>query len=401
MIKRVINRIINRSIIPALIICFCFSCSTQKIVPIQEPPPPIDPFLNTAPDGMYWHDEALPEIFAMPDAVGLISSGAILNAEQRIALQKLFRSCYFDALVNGLPVKSVLGLDTPHPWPSKNPLTWVQNWQSADYYPNSWGIPNLVLAVLSNAEDEVLTVHGPFLDFYGLSRGKDAANGAAGYGTPCSDVYYYKDPASPFLKSAQRFEYGVFILEDQNKITFVKEDPPSLKYSPDANVGIFENENPPLPVKKYFVKAWKNFVNKYGKPIVSDGNVQYIDLSNENWMPFLNSKLRGLYVQFFEAGAYAAVLGVYENDAVNEYAMRCHILQIQFLETLIRNARISGAETLRPWTMPHIADKRTEYLMRGLCLYGIPMTDIMSASSGTELVMRFSKGKMFYRFLGN
>jgi hypothetical protein len=154
-----------------------FSASREAAsLPAGEDPHPPFPAFEAAPGvGIFTPDPRDPALE--------------LEAEERERISLSFRKAYTEALSRGLPLEGVLGGDRVHAWPAGSPLAWVQNWRSAEAYPNSWGLPNLVLAIRGFDTGEVFIVWGPILDAYGKSRGRGGANGVAGYGPPLSDAF--------------------------------------------------------------------------------------------------------------------------------------------------------------------------------------------------------------------
>jgi hypothetical protein len=143
-----------------------------------------------------------------------------LVAEERENISRSFRKAYAEALSRGLPLEGVLGGDKIHAWPAGSPLAWVQNWRSADPHPNSWGLPNLVLAIRGFDIGEVFIVRGPILDAYGKSGGRGGANGAAGYGPPLSEEFPYGESI------AQRFGEGLIAADASGRTAFIPRQPP-------------------------------------------------------------------------------------------------------------------------------------------------------------------------------
>jgi hypothetical protein len=142
-----------------------------------------------------------------------------LDAEERERISLSFRRAYAEALSRGLPLEGVLGGDRVHAWPADSPLAWVQNWKSAEAYPNSWGIPSLVLAIRGIEAAEVFIVRGAILDAYGKSGGLGGANGVAGYGPPLSGEFPYGEGL------AQRFGRGLIATDASGRSAFIPGEP--------------------------------------------------------------------------------------------------------------------------------------------------------------------------------
>ncbi|MDR2111013.1 MAG: hypothetical protein LBP32_06870, partial [Spirochaetaceae bacterium] len=209
------------------------------------PQPPASPVVEAASAVMVEEPAELipdlrfvPEGFpaaAVPPGVGSVAEDAGLDDESRRFLEDSFRSAYLETLFLGLPLMGVLGEDRVHPWPAEDPVCWVQNWRSGLDYPNSWGLPRLVLALENPASRRVFAVYGPILDAYGKSAGVNGANGASGYGCPRGTV---------FLSGGglvQRFDLGSFRVDGAGAVSFL---PGELPLSPPPGmVGSFADGN--------------------------------------------------------------------------------------------------------------------------------------------------------------
>ncbi|MDR2842923.1 MAG: hypothetical protein LBV52_06950 [Spirochaetaceae bacterium] len=359
-----------------------------------------DPYKQENVEGIYWVSDPLPQIWSVPDEIGKISSRKILNDIQSEELEILFKQAYFVSLLEGLSLEGVLGLDNPHIWPSGKPVTWVQNWQSSDFFKNSWGLPHLVLALLSSEEQVVWTVSGAFLEFYSKPAQAGGLNGAQGYGTPCSDVFFTVMPENGFLNYAQRFEQGVMCINNSENVFFKKEEVPSRNVQADNKIGVYipgENNNKDhantAEITKYFLKAWKNFINKNGMPIVPDTNVYYVQVNKNNWHLFSDTPVQGFYIQFFDNYSYAAVLPDIETaNTFYHDTMPCIIIPPKFLDILTRNIKVLGAENLEAFEVDNSLQDKLLALTRGLALYGLPVSAISLSPNKIELEQRFSKG---------
>lgn len=163
-------------------------------------------------------------------------SAAALEAGERDRISASFREAYAAGLNQGIPLEGVLGGDQVHGWPSDAPLAWVQNWKSAEAYPNSWGLPSLVLAIRGFAGGEVFLVRGAILDVYGKSNGLDGANGVSGYGAPLSGEFTYRVTTAPSYTDgvaegiaegyAQRFERGIIAVNAEGRASFIPNERP-------------------------------------------------------------------------------------------------------------------------------------------------------------------------------
>ncbi|MDR0998206.1 MAG: hypothetical protein LBL70_03985 [Treponema sp.] len=141
-----------------------------------------------------------------------------LAEEERERISLSFRKAYGEALRQGFPLEGVLGGDRVHAWPVSSPLAWVQNWRSAEPYPNSWGLPSLVLAILGINAREVFIVRGAILDAYGKSGGQGGANGVAGYGPPLGAEFVHNGGI------AQLFGEGLISVDASGEAAFIPED---------------------------------------------------------------------------------------------------------------------------------------------------------------------------------
>jgi hypothetical protein len=150
-----------------------------------------------------------------------------LEEEEREEISRSFRKAYAEALGRGLPLEGILGGDRVHAWPADTPLAWVQNWRIAEAYPNSWGLPNLVLAIRGFEAGEVFIVRGPILDAYGKSRGRSGANGVAGYGPPLGEEFPYGAGADQGMAQglAQRFGEGLIATDASGEAAFIPREP--------------------------------------------------------------------------------------------------------------------------------------------------------------------------------
>ncbi|GMO26549.1 MAG: hypothetical protein Ta2B_06770 [Termitinemataceae bacterium] len=395
-------------IIAVFLFCECKGTPQKKEMVKQSAPYRIEEV-----SGVFWTTETLPNVWKVPTGVGFVEKNNILNAKQAEELEKLFRFSYFDALLNNMPLLSVLGTDKVHVWPKDKPVTWVQNWETEEPYNNSsgsWDMPNLVLAALSPEERDVWMVSGAFLDHYGKSLGLSGLNGAAGYGTPVSDVFYIKNTLTGILCHAQRFEKGLFVLDQSGTVTFTKEAAALKEIDISNIVGLYEDGGDQSDteqltrlsgasknqIKNKFQKAYKDFIRKTNIKLVPDDNVQFVDLQSQDWNLFANTKIKYCYVQFYNSESYAAVYPVIadgEGD-FTQYALKCRIIQKRFLDVLIKNIRVSGAENLAANKCANKSNTKLDALIRAMALYGVPVTDTKLAETGVELIQRFSKGYM-------
>ena len=314
--------------------------------------------------------------------VGLISRGASLSGEDRAVLQDAFRSAYLDGLLKGLPLAGVLGGDQVHGWPDINPSGWVQNWRSAEPAPNSWGIPSLILAIqgVESAREmnRVFIVDGEILNYYGTSAGLNGANGDMGYGSPRGEKFFYNGNGSNENDRtngiAQRFDHGLIVIGREGQGSFLPGEPPSLNHEPPPELGIF----PKLPengkVRGAFLAAWKMALDRTLE-MVPDGPGQYLSgFSRDPDSPGAGN-LEGLYIQTFNR--------------------RNALLILPEVPGLPRHVRFFGPPFLGAFVSPNGSDFVPQ-LMRGIALYGFPLTDPLPYRAGGDSAwqetQRFSRG---------
>ncbi|GMO54360.1 MAG: hypothetical protein Ta2G_13310 [Termitinemataceae bacterium] len=374
-------------------------------------------FENEDIQGIYWTTEYLKKII-VPNEIGIIAPTRALNETQSEALKNLFRYSYFDSMMKNIPLSSVLKDDQVHVWPYDRPLTYVQNWKTNAPHDNSWGMRDLVLAVLSAEEQDIWPVYGAFLDQYGKVQGIKGANGAAGYGTPCSDVYYILNEKTGSARYAQRFENGIFVQNEDESISFITDDIRIKKMPNNAKVGNIQGDGSELDIdidearlkniksiiKTKFTKAHKNHFLKFNQELKPDTDVLFVDLTKNNLPFFQDAKIKACFIQSFNSGTYVAVLPfvsdikssieAQKKEAPEKEflfsAIKCRIVSGKFLQAFNKNVRISGAADLKADKL----DKKTNDFLGGLSLYGFPVTDIMLSADGLELVQRFTKGYM-------
>ncbi|MDR3146092.1 MAG: hypothetical protein LBU21_07430, partial [Treponema sp.] len=364
------------------------------------------------------------------------------------ALEESFKTGYIDALLRDTPLAGVLGGDFVHGWPPEEPAAWVQNWRSAEPEPNSWGLPSLVLGLRGIEGDRVFTVTGPILDAYGRGEGLNGANGAAGYGAPRGDPF----PLGRGL--AQRFDRGLFILEPPEKPVFIPGKAPSAVLPCPPQTGSFPEGSPAERerIREAFRSAWRIAIDaRYGSPELAaglsdssdpagpagpsnpaessdpsdpsdpagpagpaargraaeapgpipplrpDGEVVYCPLSPVPRAGAGEEALRtgGLYIQLFEGASIIFLLA-------DSPALPAHVRVIKppFTEALLASGRrrLPGAETPAE-EFPDAREDDTTWLgalLRGLALYGIPLTDeLPRREEGVYRgAQRFSRGWM-------
>jgi len=327
----------------------------------------------------------------IPPGLGLITMdrrdrAASLNEREKAALSLSFRAAYIDGLLREAPLAGILGGDLVHGWSANNPNDWVQNWRTSAPEANSWGIPQLILAVRGGetSGERVFMVQGKILDHYGKSAGRNNANGNAGYGSPRGYEFLYKG------KLAQRFDFGLITVDGEGKGAFLPEAPPSLELNEAADIEV----NPigafvyvpsaaavGADIRSAFVTAWKMALDRGVETMTCDGSGQYLLFVNDAWDLSGVEALKGLYIQTFNRRTIALVLP--DSPLLPPYP---RFIASPFLEVLLAPSRpVSGAETLKPLDIKFSGgDDFSRALMRGLALYGIPLTDPMPAAEGAE-----------------
>jgi hypothetical protein len=315
---------------------------------------------------------------------------------ERLGLGGAFREAYLEGLLRGLPLAGVLGADLVHPWSGADPPPWVQNWRSRREYPNSWGIPSLVLALAG--QGRVFLVQGAILDRYGKTGGRGGANGAAGYGAPLGNEFYYRGGR------IQRFEGGHILIDREGTGLFLPleaeapaEVPAPVGWAPDLPAEVtaaFRSawaalpavEPPalsmpaPLPLEEPEPGAEPPAGVLEGLlPLVPDGDVSRVRLAaNPPESPFLGAE--NLYFQSFNQGRALLLL----SDS----------------PVLPFRARLLAGPFLKALTGPPAGGS----LLAGLGLYGLPLTDPQPLEAGDGFPLsppaeaqRFSRGWFLIR----
>lgn len=185
---------------------------------------------------------------AVPASVGAWAAASSVPPARRAALSAAFREAYAEAVLRGVAMTGALGGDFLHFWAppprsradgSASSGAYAQNWRAVSARPNSWGLPNLVLACAplagsvpggEPAGGRAFVVRGAILDAYGKGAGSGGANGIAGYGAPLTDEFAYEGGI------AQRFEFGLLIEGPDGAVSFRSEPAPSATGVP-AGVG--------------------------------------------------------------------------------------------------------------------------------------------------------------------
>jgi hypothetical protein len=303
--------------------------------------------------------EALPDL-TIPPGVGIVAReggrGAALSRDEGESLTGSFKAAYREGLLRALPLRGTLGGDQVHGWPPAAPLSWVQNWRTAAPQSSSWGLPGLILALRGFDSPRVYIVSGPILDFYGHSGGINGANGAAGYGPPRGNAFYFEGGL------AQKFARGFIQVDREGKAAFI----------PAEDGG---TEAPEQPRPHALLRAESRAAAPPG-PAVPE---RYLDFGAAPWpLDFAGTTVSvgGIFLRFFEE-AYQAEIRL---DAP-ELSLPAVILRGPFLEALLGSdrARLPGAEALNPneFSPPQGLDPTTRALLQGMALYGLPLTGEM------------------------
>ena len=338
------------------------------------------------------------------------AGGRTENPEDETGILKTaFCDAYMEALLRGVELTGVLGSDRCSPWPDTAPESWSQNWAIAEsspsIAPNSWGMPNLVLALgnypalaelpgISNAEKAlgvVFTVYGPILDMYGKSGGYGRANGAAGYGVPLGELFFFEGAA------VQRFSRGrMIIAKEGNRFAFQDD---LLNYllenldSEERNKE-FGGRNISQEETLAFAYAWAfSFSEKEG---TSDGPIARVAFSKP-WILEAGSEkiaVNGFYYKSYNKAQDVLVLLISEN-----LPLRVHRLSGPILKTIISGKRLSGLGLQRK-IGASAGSGLGKSLADGFAVYGPPLSDPLpfpnqNAKTGEALFLeaqRFARG---------
>jgi len=332
------------------------------------------------PAEMYFVSDALPNL-NIPAEVG----GRTENpADETGALRTAFRDAYMEALLRGVMLTGVLSSDRVNPWPASAPESWSQNWACAggspNAVPNSWGLPNLVLALghypalaglsdLSAAEKTMkiaFTVHGPILDMYGKSAGYARANGIIGYGIPLGETTFSSGTA------VQRFSRGRMIITgNENRFSF--EDDLFYKLlenlTPEEMNKEFGGRNISQDITDAFAYAWAFAFSEKEK--ASDGPIARVTFSKP-WILEAGAEkisVSGFYYKSYNNSQDVLVLLISE-----QLPFRVHVLSGSFLKTILSHKRLSGLKTERK-VGAAAGSGLGKTLAEGFAIYGPPLSD--------------------------
>ena len=392
----------------------------------MEPAAGLDSVIETRrtefPDFVFTADPA-GQFPAVP-GVGSITresrnSASSLSNDEKSVLANAFRGAYTDRFLRNQGLIGVLGGDQVHAWPDIDPVSWAQNWQSSRSAPNSWGLPQLVLAladrviVRQNEQCRVFTVEGPVLDYYGKGFGINGANGNAGYGSPRSPDFFYQG------KTAQRFDYGLIIVDEEGNGFFKTESPPSEEFDSLIDSGIYAG-NVPDGIYRAFVSAWKIAVdcgmNGGDSILVPDGPIQYFSFYGDSpvWEIIPGVGAGGFFVQTYDDKTSAIVLpdlsaanaGTPDNPAAltawpASIPVHARFIGSPFLQLLTEGLPLAGTENNMPADLRFAAqDEFIMNLAAGFAVYGLPLTDPVYRIDGEDgrhiTEQRFSRGWIRY-----
>jgi hypothetical protein len=425
----------DRLFIRAFAVCSalcCLSCavSSGRVKDGQDDIPAFISEFKTGglPANVRFTSSPVPEFRPAP-GLGLVAGGerdpggSLAQGDPGL-LSDSFRSAYAEGILRGTPLAGVLGGDLVHGWPQEAPVTWVQNWRGSTGRNNSWGMPNLILAVRGLSHDRVFLVQGLVLDVYGMSGGIGGANGAAGYGAPCGEEFLLEG------RAAQRFDRGLITFTEAGKPLFIPGDAPSLAAAIPDNVGVLSSGGNNAQVLKNFQTAWRAELDSGLAPLEPDTPVIVISFADSPWaLPVEVSgknsapgetaaftgqetekttiTITNIYYQPFGGGKtlFIMVDGFIEHSRGNlTLPLYPRILGSPFLEALLNagSGRSDGADTLNPVPIPPAFEGKkdlTRLLLEGIALYGIPLSDALPWHEGGKTLeaQRFSQGWLVTR----
>ncbi|MCL2602817.1 MAG: hypothetical protein FWD91_08405 [Treponema sp.] len=333
----------------------------------------------------------------LPRTVGVLTADSsdpsfALEANERVALSDSFRFAYLDGLLRSYPLEGVLGGDMLHRWQGGNPSAWVQNWRTSVLVENSWGTPELLLAVQGLSEGEGQTQRRPFivqgklLDHYGQNLPSSGANGNAGYGAPRTYEFLYEGSL------AQRFDRGLMVARSAGS-TFLPGDPPSVTLPQPSGIGEFAHVDDASAIRAAFVMAHTMTVDRTMLPLIPDAPGRYLEFPQGVSLSGGTQPVKGVYLQSFNG--YSTILALPDSPSLPPYP-RC--IGEPFLAVLLAAAKhtVSGGENLPPVYPRARNDEFFALLMQGFTRYGIPLTDAMHLPHEDQAawreVQRFSGG---------
>ena len=319
-----------------------------------------------------------------------------LDNWEKTAITASYRRGYVDYLLRDAPLDGVLGGDLVHSWPRNDPSGWVQNWRSSAPENNSFGLPNLILAIQGRSADRVFIVQSRIMDQYGKSSGLRGANGKMGYGAPRGYEFFYDG------KIAQRFDLGLISVDTEGRGSFLPEDPPSLEFSPSPDIGVFINADSlsKMPIQKdlqaAFIEVCVMALDQGIKSMVPDGEGQYLPITGGSWDFPDGENLKGIYFQSFNRQSILLVLP--DSSLLPPYP---RFIAPPFIDVLLHSSDYSllGAQYLKAMDIKYSGgDALAHSLMKGLSYYGVPLTDPVAVKGGEgssspwQAAQRFSRG---------
>ncbi len=345
------------------------------------------------PEGLGFSASPLPTP-SVPPGIGEITReqndpAYSLSSSEKARISGLYRDAYIDALLQDIPISGSLGGDFVHGWSGTASNIWVQNWRSSRDFPNSWGIPSLILAVYGHSQDKVFMISGGIMDSYGKSAGINHVNGVKGYGSPCTDDFIYKG------KRAQRFDLGIIYQNEQDRFVFQQENPPSANTDTPPQVGELADapQSMQIRIKQAFLNGWKLAVDRNMPLLIPDAPVIWYDLSASPWIFGTQETLltvNNIYLQPFNNGSIVLVL--VDSPAIPWIT---RIVESPFVDALILASKqsIPGTPGSRTDQIPPaLKDAFSASLLKGFEIYGVPVTNSMLKDN--KNMQRFAYGWM-------
>ena len=344
--------------------------------------------ISEIPEELSFIFQALPDI-TIPSGVGMTSDipaedAAIYNT----VLENAFKEAYLQALFQGLELTGIMGSDYANPWPRNEPLSWIQNWliteNSQDNMTNSWGIPNLVLALgryynpsgreINNTM--IFTVSGIILDMYGRSAGYNRANGVVGYGYPLEDVYFFRGAA------VQRFNRGRMIINREgSRFSFQADIMNSLlvNLNPEEKNRQFGGNNIPEEVTNAFAHSWAFIFSEQDGE--SDSPLIRVAFSRP-WIIYAGLEqiiINGFYYKSYNRGNDILVL----TDSP-QLPRRAYYLGGSILQLILSRRRLPGILMERPLGSAAGSGGLGRSLAEGFAIYGPPLSNPLPRLNESE-----------------
>ena len=331
------------------------------------------------PEDLSFIFQALPDI-SIPFGVGIISG---ISEDETTTfytlLEKAFHEAYIQTLLQGIDLAGTMGSDYVDAWPRNEPLSWSQNWihseGSQEFVQNSWGMPNLVLALgkyNSNSGGEIsntmiFTVSGQFLELYGRSAGYNRANGVVGYGYPLEDAYVLQGTA------VQRFNRGRMIIDAEgSRFSFQFDAMNSMleNLNPEEKNRQFSGNNIPEEVSNAFAHSWAFIFSEQDGE--SDGPVIRVAFSRP-WILYAGEEqitINGFYYKSYNRGKDILVL----TDSP-QLPCRAYYLGGSILQLILSRRRLPGILLERPLGGITGSSGFGRSLAEGFAIYGPPLSN--------------------------